>query len=288
MAESIIASRPAESDAGARITYARHPSFRDLSGQQFARWTVIGQAISPELDHRKTWWACRCQCGEQRIVRSYALTGGTSQSCGCLRDETIKEHAAARKAAKTPIATKRDLSGKRFGRWLVVDQAPSTKMPSGRTRNLWNCVCRCGYQARIEASSLVSGRSQSCGCLKSDILRKIVKPRKARMAYGQFRDGDLTGEQFGRWTVLAAAPDHITKSGEKRPMWSCACSCGTTKDVVESNLLRGQSRSCGCLRREILPEARRLARLRRQVESVSNKVSASNKTASTVLPAPAR
>ena len=266
MVDSIIAEPQGESDAGARITYRRHPSFVDLSGQQFGRWTVLDQAISAELDHRKTWWNCRCQCGKQRIVRSYALTAGSSKSCGCLRDETIREQATARKAAKTPAVRKRDLSGQRFGRWLVVDLAPTVRMPSGRTRNLWNCVCLCGYRARIESCSLIRGRSQSCGCLKSDILRKIVKPRKA---YGRRKDIDLTGERFGRWTVRAVAADIITGDGQKRRAWSCECSCGTTKPVLESSLQQGKSRSCGCLRREVLPEARRLARLRRKIERIA-------------------
>lgn len=59
---------------------------------------------------------------------------------------------------------------------------------------------------------------------------------------------DLTGMVFGRWKVLEKAG--LVSSG-RNYKWRCLCECGTTKDVVSSLLTRGESKSCGCLRREI-------------------------------------
>ena len=53
---------------------------------------------------------------------------------------------------------------------------------------------------------------------------------------------DLTGQTFGEWLVLERDP----RPGEVR--WLCRCSCGTEKAVARTNLLRGQSTSCGHLR----------------------------------------
>lgn len=53
---------------------------------------------------------------------------------------------------------------------------------------------------------------------------------------------DLTGQAFGRWTVVSYA-------GNKR--WECLCECGRRKAVHASNLKSGASRSCGCLSVEI-------------------------------------
>lgn len=67
-------------------------------------------------------------------------------------------------------------------------------------------------------------------------------------------DYDVTrieeGSVFGRWRVLALA------SGGKHPLYLCRCECGTRRLVHGRNLERGLSRSCGCLRSEILRELR--------------------------------
>lgn len=66
---------------------------------------------------------------------------------------------------------------------------------------------------------------------------------------GKFKD--LTGEHFGRWTVIERGPDHITSGGYKFTTWKCICECGTVSNVIASRLLAGRSLSCGCLQREI-------------------------------------
>lgn len=38
----------------------------------------------------------------------------------------------------------------------------------------------------------------------------------------------------------------------KRRRWHCACLCGTSKSVGQQELLNGQARSCGCIRKEQL------------------------------------
>ena len=54
---------------------------------------------------------------------------------------------------------------------------------------------------------------------------------------------DLTGQRFGRWTVLERAPN-----GEKtpRPMWFCRCECGVERTIAAYSLRRFGSVSCGC------------------------------------------
>jgi hypothetical protein len=54
---------------------------------------------------------------------------------------------------------------------------------------------------------------------------------------------DLTGQRFGRLTVLERAPND--KDGIV--CWHCICECGTTKEIRDSALIYGNTRSCGCL-----------------------------------------
>ena len=56
---------------------------------------------------------------------------------------------------------------------------------------------------------------------------------------------NLTGKRFGRLTVLERAP-----SVNKRTMWLCQCDCGNKKVVEAYTLKIGESKSCGCLRKE--------------------------------------
>jgi hypothetical protein len=58
-------------------------------GDRFGRWTVVREAEStPRPGGRKTrQFECLCDCGNFRTVRLPSLTGGTSESCGCLKRE---------------------------------------------------------------------------------------------------------------------------------------------------------------------------------------------------------
>ena len=47
---------------------------------------------------------------------------------------------------------------------------------------------------------------------------------------------DLTGKHFGKWTVIAPS--------EKPHYYTCQCECGVVKDVYDSSLRLGKSRSC--------------------------------------------
>ena len=57
---------------------------------------------------------------------------------------------------------------------------------------------------------------------------------------------DLTGQKFGRLTAL--------KPTEKRRnncvVWLCKCECGNYCEKKGSDLVRGSTRSCGCLLKE--------------------------------------
>lgn len=65
---------------------------------------------------------------------------------------------------------------------------------------------------------------------------------------------DLTGQRFGRLTVVGRAETRPDRRGAR---WECACSCGGSRTVSADSLKRGQSQSCGCLRRELTAERNR-------------------------------
>jgi len=62
---------------------------------------------------------------------------------------------------------------------------------------------------------------------------------------------DLTGQKFGRFSVIERCDDLITPSGNKFIRYLCLCDCGNYKKVVGATLRRGKSKSCGCYHDEI-------------------------------------
>lgn len=60
---------------------------------------------------------------------------------------------------------------------------------------------------------------------------------------------DITGQTFGRWTVLSYE-GKLTKQSK----WLCQCKCGVVKEVLYTALSSGRSRSCGCSRRNLFPD----------------------------------
>lgn len=110
----------------------------------------------------------------------------------------------------------KDLIGKKINEWTVLDVVSTDKLL---------CRCSCGKVKEVYKTHLVNDKSFSCGCRRR----------------GYDKD-PLIGKQFGEWTV-------IEKAREAR-MYTCKCSCGTVKDVIKTNLLRGFTTSCGCKRLE--------------------------------------
>lgn len=61
---------------------------------------------------------------------------------------------------------------------------------------------------------------------------------------------DLIGRKFGRLTVVSCAG----RDKYKHILWECRCCCGKTCFVTGDNLKCGNTRSCGCLSRELSAE----------------------------------
>lgn len=55
-----------------------------------------------------------------------------------------------------------DLTGRRFGRWIVLNRTTNCSDRDHHTR--WNCKCDCGTHRMVIGTSLSNGQSRSCGC----------------------------------------------------------------------------------------------------------------------------
>ena len=131
----------------------------DLTGQTFGLWTVVGPAADRSFYDRAReafqtviYWKVKCACGRVEEHKSTHLVRGSSRSCGCDRAK--------------------DLRGQKFGRWTVGSRILDRRSSSGCSLVVYHCACDCGQIGEVAAKDLLSGHSQSCGCLRNELQTK--------------------------------------------------------------------------------------------------------------------
>lgn len=128
--------------------------------------------------------------------------------------------------------------GQRFGR-LVVE---SVSMDIDKRRRVADCVCDCGNRKRVDARMLKRGDTTSCGCL-----------HKERVA--DRRSLALIGQNFGRLKVVSQAERKLVGTRLRANLaWNCVCECGSHVVLTSNALSSGNTKSCGCLARDIARE----------------------------------
>ncbi|WP_155418730.1 hypothetical protein [Pseudomonas fluorescens] len=65
------------------------------------------------------------------------------------------------------MPAKLELSGKRFGRLVVIAETARTGNSSK-----WTCLCDCGVRIDVITPSLRNGNTSSCGCIRREMLSK--------------------------------------------------------------------------------------------------------------------
>lgn len=68
--------------------FAKGTGLEDISGKRFGR--LVALKLSEKRSGRKTYWECRCDCGNIKTVRTDSLKSGLIKSCGCLKKEQDK------------------------------------------------------------------------------------------------------------------------------------------------------------------------------------------------------
>ena len=113
-----------------------------LIGYRFGRLTVIKRVENNKSGSAQ--WLCECECGNECVATTSILNSGHKKSCGC--------------------GYLHDLTGQRFGMLTVVKRINS---PDGCKKVLWLCQCDCGNTTESSTSNLKSGKSESCGCVRT-------------------------------------------------------------------------------------------------------------------------
>lgn len=196
------------------------PKLIDLTGQKFGRLTVIKRAPNKG---DIVQWECKCECGNQVIVRGECLRKGNTKSCGCLKKQIIYEQKCI------------NLERQTFGDLTVLKKATqeeifnNTNITTKDSSAYWWVQCNCGSLPFIvRGKDLRNGKTKSCGHLRQELSKDKINI--------------LTGQTFGLLTV-------VSFSGIKnhRAIWHCKCECGNEKDILGTLLSNNKVKSCGCI-----------------------------------------
>lgn len=122
---------------------------KDFSGIQFGKLKVV--CYSGEHRNKQRLWKCICECGREHYVTTAGLVSGHTSSCG-----------------KCGVKEKRDrysinIVGHKFGNLTVLERDYSIK----DKRAHWMCKCDCGCTVSVMGKDLRSGKTRSCGCIRS-------------------------------------------------------------------------------------------------------------------------
>ena len=174
------------------------------------------------------YWLCECNCINKTIksIRGDSLKQGKTKSCGCIQKEIASNNYT------------QNLIGKKFNKLTVISRANNKGKSAA-----WNCICECGKKTIVTSNSLTTNRTKSCGCINKKRIKEI----------GKLNFKDLTGQKFGRLTVIKQVdkPSNLKSSSK---FWLCNCECGNKIIVNSSLLMSGNTKSCGCLQKELASE----------------------------------
>jgi len=101
------------------------------------------------------------------------------------------------------MSLKINLTGERFGRWVVLEMVQERH----RGQLCWRCRCDCGTEEMLPGFILRSGKSKSCGCLRREM---GVARGGASRRHGEGMNGKETPE-YRAWTNMLSRcrnPNH--------------------------------------------------------------------------------
>lgn len=188
----------------------------DLIGQKFGRLTVVKFAYTK---NKRAYWECECDCKKDTsnelnhvIVSTKSLRNGSTQSCGCLKVEKLKE-----------------INKVDYPQWFIDELANESEKERARNGELKSTdkidfVCPIHGVYNQKVGEHISNGKRKHGCPKCSIKYK-----------------DLVGQRFGELMVI--------KQNEKRNKngkitWHCKCDCGNECDVITHDLISGKRLHC--------------------------------------------
>lgn len=120
-----------------------------------------------------------------------------------------------------------DLTGKRFGRWTVIEKMPKE---GKNTQIKWLCRCDCGTVKPVLGYVLKAGDSKSCGCWAKEFQRERL--------LREMRDNP---DKYGLKPQTGAASVVIEKDGKSMTLTEWSKETGISLSALIRRWNRGWS-----------------------------------------------
>lgn len=139
---------------------------------------------------------------------------------------------------------------KHYGDWTVNNPDEPLDPADGKNTKIW-CTCKCGNQHRVLRAGLRAGTTQSC----TDCKKRRRTQRQWNYDLAPHKDTDHgIGSLHGRLEVISNPIPTDVANGKRNRTVLVRCTCNTELEVAITNLLSGNTKSCGCYHREGLQQ----------------------------------
>ena len=64
--------------------------YKDITGLRFGKLVAVNP-VEKRDNRNELYWLCKCDCGNEVVVRGYSLRSGNTKSCGCYSKEAWKK-----------------------------------------------------------------------------------------------------------------------------------------------------------------------------------------------------
>lgn len=124
-----------------------------------------------------------------------------------------------------------DLTNQRFGKLIALFPIVSYKKENTK----WLCKCDCGNLKVVSRALLNDGRTKSCGCIKSEMMKQKAQERRSIQI----------GDKYNLLTVLEYIGSRRKHNNELTAYYRCQCECGNIIEVEGNDLSSGNRKTCG-------------------------------------------
>ena len=145
-----------------------------MIGKKFNRLTVLEEVGRDKF--KRILYRCKCDCGNEKLVSGIDLRRNSVKSCGCIHADIMKERIGK------PGANRKDLTGQRFGKLVVLGFAGTKGSSEGRGEGMrFTCRCDCGNICEVVSGHLKDGSVTSCGCVRRETYTKIFSEHNKKV-----------------------------------------------------------------------------------------------------------